>query len=308
MRILFVSRIKPGFESNLSPIVKSQGDSLIRLGHDVEYFIVGKGLAGYLKLLIGLKNHLKKGSYDVIHSHYSFTSMVTSLAIPRKRITVSLMGSDTERKGLVLLVIRLFAVLFWNTIIVKTERMRKRFKIKNTFVLPNGVDFDRFKVIPKEEALAKVGFSSEKKNILFLADSQRPEKNVLLARESVALLNNSNVVLHEIYPVPHALVPYYLNAADVLVLTSIYEGSVNIVKEAMACCTPIVSTDVGDVRENIGNTEGCYIALNNPQDFSSKLLQAINFGTRTNGRNDINHLNSTAIAQRLIDIYQSSIK
>jgi len=51
--------------------------------------------------------------------------------------------------------------------------------------------------------------------------------------------------------------PGYLNAADVLLLTSKHEGSPTIVKEALACNCPVVSVDVGDVRERIAAINGC---------------------------------------------------
>lgn len=306
MRILFVSRFKSGFESNLSPIVKSQGDSLVQKGHYVKYYLVEKGAAGYLKLFFNLNKYLKKNSFDIVHSHYSLTSIVSSMALPGRRITVSLMGSDTEHEGIMLWLIRIFSVRYWDKVIVKTEKMKKQVRITKAFVLPNGVDFKKFYPIPKEKAQLKVGFSPLKINILFLADFKRREKNVNLAREAIKLLKSEKIVLHEIYPVIHDLVPYYLNAADVLVLTSLYEGSVNVVKEAMACCIPIVSTDVGDVKENIGATEGCYISSDNPVEFSEKIAQAISFGARTNGRYNIRNLNSEVIAEKLINIYNST--
>ena len=49
------------------------------------------------------------------------------------------------------------------------------------------------------------------------------------------------------------LVKYY-NSVDCLILTSFHEGSPNVIKEAMACNLPIVSTKVGDVEEIINKT------------------------------------------------------
>ena len=55
------------------------------------------------------------------------------------------------------------------------------------------------------------------------------------------------------------LVPLYLNAANLHMISSDFEGSPNSVKECMCCNTPVVSTPVGNVVEMIGDIPGAYV-------------------------------------------------
>jgi teichuronic acid biosynthesis glycosyltransferase TuaC len=114
------------------------------------------------------------------------------------------------------------------------------------------------------------------------------------------------------YPVAHHDVPLYLNEANVLVLPSFMEGSPNVIKEAMACNCPIVSTDVGDVKWVIGKTKGCYIASFEPKDFAEKINMAIHLpgnNGRTNGRQRIIDLglDMNTVAQRITEVYRKSL-
>jgi teichuronic acid biosynthesis glycosyltransferase TuaC len=86
----------------------------------------------------------------------------------------------------------------------------------------------------------------------------------------------------------------------------LHEGSPNVIKEAMACNCPIVSTDVGDVKEVIGETEGCFISSFEAKDIATKLQLAINFG-RTKGRQNISKLESHKIAKEIEKIYQQTV-
>ena len=75
-----------------------------------------------------------------------------------------------------------------------------------------------------------------------------------------------------------------MNAADVMIFASLREGSPNVIKEAMACNLPIVSTDVGDVREILTGVHGCHIVARDPKTFAKAILEIIKEGSRTNGR------------------------
>jgi glycosyltransferase involved in cell wall biosynthesis len=77
-----------------------------------------------------------------------------------------------------------------------------------------------------------------------------------------------------------------------------------VIKEAMACNLPIVSTDVGDVAEVIEGTEGCYLVEPDPDDVADRLQSVLQRGQRTNGRDRMRHLSSESSAQRVIAIYQ----
>ena len=56
--------------------------------------------------------------------------------------------------------------------------------------------------------------------------------------------------------VPHADTPAFYRAADVFALSSDFDNSPNVVLEAMACGLPVVTTDVGGVREFVSDRVG----------------------------------------------------
>jgi glycosyltransferase involved in cell wall biosynthesis len=214
------------------------------------------------------------------------------------------MGSDVQVKGIKKVILRYFAQHIWAAVVVKSESMAQHIGLENAHIIPNGVNFDSFQESDRQEAFTKTGFDNLKKNILFLADPARIEKNYNLASEAVKILADPSIVLTAIHGIGHNEIPYYLSAADILLLTSKWEGSPNVVKEAMACNCPIVSTDVGDVKEILGDTEGCYITSFEPEDVAAKLKLALDLGKRTKGREKIQHLDSTIIAERLIEVYK----
>lgn len=306
MKILFVSRVNN--KNEISPIIKNQGDSLSKIGMTLTYFpIQGKGVLGYIKSIPRLKKYLKDTSHDIIHAHYSLSAFVATFAGARP-LVVSLMGSDVNSKRYYRFLIKFLSRFYWSRTIVKSKEMFNKLGVKKVVILPNGVDFERFKPMDKKRALKKTLWDANKKHILFASSPKRPEKNFKLAEAAFQLIEDNTIELHCLENIKNYDVPFYHNAADVVLLTSKNEGSPNVIKEAMACNIPIVSTDVGDVRQVIENTNACFIAKNTADDISGKLKKALQYESNTNGRNNITHLNSEIIASKLVNTYKSIVK
>lgn len=67
----------------------------------------------------------------------------------------------------------------------------------------------------------------------------------------------------------------FMLAFDIFVLSSLSESSPNVIFEAMACGTPCVSTDVGDVSEIIGQT-GWIVPISDSISLAESIFLAIN--------------------------------
>lgn len=308
MRVLFVcSGNRTG-----SPgvIVQAQGKSLTKTGLSVKYYVIkGTGLKGYLINIIKLKRYLKKNRFDVIHAHYAFTGVVAAAAKSREKLVVSLMGSDVLAGKVQLYIASFFSRYVWNTTIVKTEGLSRTIKNKKVKIIPNGVDLDAFKPGDQTECKLKLGFAVDKKQVLFLADISRYSKDFPLAQSAFNLLEQQvkNCEFKVVSGIKHDLVPLYLNAADVLLCTSRYEGSPNTIKEAMACNCPVVSTDVGDVRWLFEGCAGYFVTGRKTDEIALKLSEAILNRKNANGRNRlvVLGLDSESISEKIITVYTS---
>lgn len=319
MRILFVcSGNSKDFD--IPPFIKAQGISLMEKGIDIDYFrIQGKGLKGYLKTVQELKKYIRQNDIDLIHAHYVLSGWVAVLTFSGLPIVLSLMGTDAYGeyigKNKIHFRSRLVTVLtyliqpFLSAIISKSSRIESYvYRKKISSVIPNGISLEFFKPYPPE-IRKELGLKSNKKHVLFLGEVAYKRKNFELADKAVRLLENTDVELVAPYPVAHEMVVKYLNAVDVLIMTAFIEGSSNVIKEAMACNCPIVSTDAGDARWVIGDTPGCYITSFDPRDVAEKLKLALDFAEqtgRTNGRQRIIDLglDSVTVAQRIKDVYE----
>ena len=303
MKVLFVRSGNNGRD----PITQNQGESLTGIGCDIHFFdILGKGALGYLKNVTSLRRTISRIRPELIHAHYGLCGIVAMLAVPKMPVIISFMGGDVNNGGrFFLILLRLLGRLYWQEVIVKTEGMKRKLGLENAHVIPNGVDLGTFIRVSKRAATTKLGWSENKKNILFGSDPARPEKNHALFEKAMRLLKDGTIDfdIHYLKGIPRKQVLLHYNAADVLVLTSHKEGSPNVIKEAMACGCPIVATDVGDVRELIQSISGCFMADFDEFDVARKIKMALDYGGRTNGRDQIAHLDSRIIANKILEVY-----
>jgi glycosyltransferase involved in cell wall biosynthesis len=199
-----------------------------------------------------------------------------------------------------------------DAVIVKSEGMKKATLVQHdkVYVIPNGVDFDLFRPLPRAEVRAALGWHPDHYYILFGNDPAIPVKNFPLAQAAIERLRDRgfDVELIVAKGLPQTTVVQYINACNALILPSIAEGSPNVVKEAMACNVPVVVTNVGDVVQVIGRTPGCSVCDSNPEALATGLERALLHDGPTTGRKDIQHLSCVTVAQQVIAVYKQAIQ
>jgi len=305
MKVLVLTNMYPSKDRPYFGIfIEEQVASLRKEGVEVDVLFVN-GLRNKLNYLWGVFRlwwRLLTHRYDLIHAHYVFSGMIarTQFFCP-----VVLTHHGPEFWNWQFIPCRIITPLVDKVILVSPE-MYGRLKFEKAEVIPCGINFDLFKPMPKEQVREELGIPQDKKLILWVGDYTRPEKRFDIVQEAVALAQKQDPTIDFLLIVgkSHQEIPKYMNAGDVLLLTSDAEGSPMVIKEAMACNLPIVSVAVGDVPEVIGDTDGCYLCTQDPADVAEKLQLAINHDGRTSGREKIRYVELSQIARRIISQYQ----
>jgi len=325
MRVLAVTNVYPTPAlPACGTYVEQQIKGLRQVGINVDVLFVNRAEGG-MKEYLGLGKRLLKRCEnfrpDIVHSMFGGVMADMMTRVVRDRPTVvSFCGSDLlgeNLSGSLRKIVSGFGVrASWKSarrahgVVVKSRNLLdslprdiRRSKVK---IIPNGVDLLKFRPLDRDKCREELGWTSNCFHLLFPANLGDPVKRYFLAKASVEILNNSgnHVEIHLLRGVPHEKVPIWLNASDVVLLTSLQEGSPNIIKEAFACDIPDVSVDVGDVKERINNIEGCYIALPDPGDLAAK-LQLVQAGTRrVSARISMQELSLEQVAIYLMNFYE----
>ena len=300
------------------PFLVQQVKYLRSAGLDITvfHFRAKKNPINYLKAWIRLRRQYDLKSYDLIHAHFGQSGLI---AIPTKLpLVVTFHGSDLHGiwgrndrytlAGEILKVVSRMVANYADQVIVVSERMSRFLPREvNYHVVPGGVNMELF--VPLSQNFCRDRLGLPRNRLLILFAGIHPRKRFYLAEEAVKILKTQlDVELLCLRQVAHEEMPLYLNAADVLLLTSKHEGSPTIVKEALACNCPVVSVDVGDLRERISSIKGCFLCENDsPATIASALAKAIDSKEHFESRHQIENLDETCVSERIIQIYRSAL-
>lgn len=191
-------------------------------------------------------------------------------------------------------------------IIVATEREKQDVTLyydalpEKVGIVPCGVNMELFKPLDKISARQKLGITDEK--ILLFVGRIDPLKGIDQLLKAIPLLNNHdglrliviggdegsraevaklkklcadlNISDRVTFQglIKQERLPYFYSAADVCVVPSYYESFGLVPLESLACGTPVVATEVGDLKNIIKQGETGYIVPDNSPD---KLAAAV---------------------------------
>lgn len=270
-------------------------------------------LSYYLAVKPVVKKMLQDGfTFDVIDTHWTYPDILAAYLLSRqyrKPFIVTVRGREAlyfgERGGRKLIlgwclrradaVVALSSELADLVVDIGVERHRVR-------VVLNGVDTENFQPLDRAEARRKLNLPQDKKILLAvgrlteakghqhiiqalpsLASVHNVELHIIgginpesdysvKLKELVAKLGLRNVFFHN--GMPHDQLLYWYNAADLFCLASHGEGCPNVVLEAMACGTPVIVTNVGAVKDMVGD-QRYGVIVDNCDTFGNYLVLAL---------------------------------
>lgn len=303
MRVLVIASYNKGY---FAPFIVEQADSLKKVGCELFFWgLKGKGVWGYLSNLPLLIHRIDEYKPDVIHAHYGLSGLLASMQ-RKVPVVTTYHGSDINDKKVwpfSRLAMRLSA---WNIFVSQKTMEKAKPKDKYTLV-PCGVDLTDLQLTERRDARRKMHLDETKRYVLFSGAFDNQVKDAALAKQSVALLNDMNTELIELKGYSREQVTLLMCASDTLLMTSVSEGSPQVIKEAMACGCPIVSVDVGDVKERTEGLDGCFVSeKRDAGELAGLLRKAFDFEGKTEGRQRLvfDGLENDQVTSKILSVYQ----
>lgn len=282
MKVLHVTNAYPNEEYPIKGIfIKEQIDSLRKYSDlDITIYVINgsEGVLSYLKAWCFLIKN--RNNYDIYHCHHVLTGLLALFSfLSKKNVIISYMndGANNVKGRLRFLGPSIFRLLFnyFPFGIIKSSQVSDESKR----YIPNGVNIDFFDIKNREEAKKNLGLDEKSVYILFVsANKIRDEKRKDLFDEIIKICSQKGYSYKPLI-VTNAhrdTIPLIFNAASCYLLCSDFEGSPNALKECLSVGTPVVSRDVGNVRDMLKFSGSNFIwDADDLDEAANKLINAV---------------------------------
>lgn len=312
LRILVLTNLYPaGVIPARGAFVENQVRSLRDVGCSVEVIhIDGKrSRSEYLRGAARLVRAASPGRFDLVHAHYGLTGVVGTLQ-KRLPLIVAYLGSDLfhplHRR------FSLYAARRADCNIVKSRVMQESLDPIPSVIIPSGTDLDLFRPLDPAACRRTLGWGADEFVALFPWDPGRPEKNHALAAAAVEEARDRagpRLRLEVFHGRSQEEYNTALNASDVCLLTSNWEGSPNAVRESLAVGLPVVSVPVGDVPTVLRGVGHCSVAPADPKALGAALRRLAGLRgecglpIRHSGREGVMRFSLRVTAMKLARLY-----
>jgi teichuronic acid biosynthesis glycosyltransferase TuaC len=260
---------------------------------------------------------LQKSEAKVIHAHWGsiLGLIVVILNAKSKKTILSVRGSDINRSlddSILLNFFRKFftilAAIGADKIIVMSKQIEnKLFFVRHKItIIPDGTPVNIFYPYDQNKVKKELNLVENKKYVIFHCGGRPISKNLELASKifakiKVEIQNAELIVLED--DKSQNEVAKLLSASDLLLFTSRNEGSPNIVREAIACGCPVVSTRVADVEKWIEKSGAGAVMDSDYILMAEASVRIIKMGTRSKSE-AIKEATSEAVNLKVIKEYK----
>ena len=308
LRVLCFTNMYPTATDHSGSFVRESVEDVRALGVGVEVlaFDGRKKRRRYPQAAFMLRRVLRNGRFDLVHAHYGLTGMV-ALAQRRIPTVVTFHGSDTGNPRVKWQAWVSWVVARRTTPVFVSRDGARRLGCPDAAVIPAGVDVDLFRPGPADDARRSLGWPARGRFVLLPGARTDPEKGAELFDAVVHELRRRvpDVTAVSLEGYSREQVVDVMNAVDVTLMTSVFEGSPVAPKESLACMTPVVSVAVGDMPSLLAGLPGCAIAPRSPAALADAVVTAFEFGGDRALRQRAEAFSGARMAERVVAVYRN---
>jgi teichuronic acid biosynthesis glycosyltransferase TuaC len=308
LRVLIVTNMYPtAAEPWFGSFVRDQVEDLRAVGIDLRLFSFdGRRRAlNYARAAREVRRVLVHDQFDLVHAHYGLTGAAVSLQRLVPVVTTfhggDYTGASRWQRYVSWLVSRRSLPVF------VSEQGRRSLGRPSAPVIPAGVDTELFQPIERQAARRRLGWEEDARYVLLPGDRSIAAKRADLFDAAVAEARKSEPEVRAVAlrGYSRAEVALVLNAVDVTLMTSDREGSPLTVRESLACLTPVVSVEVGDVPQVVKALPGCGIFPRQTRALAQGVLAALAAERHPDLRRRAEQTSRRRVAERVAELYSN---